>query len=254
MKDGKTSQFFLRLVKVNEFLSKNGEACQILIVEDDRLVSRSLRQGLREEGFSVEVAGSLAEATASLAKNQPALIVLDLALPDGDGLTWLRQIRRAGYTQPVVILTARDAVEDRVAGLEDGADDYLSKPFSFAELLARVRARLRSTTRDTTNPILRIADLEIDRLHRVARRAGRPIELTPREFDLLVYLAQWAGHPVSRDMLARDVWKLDRRLTPLDNVLDVHLSHLRDKVDRDHPVKLLRTVRGVGFMLTGEGS
>ena len=238
---------------MNELLSRKDEPSPILIVEDDRSVARSLRQGLREEGFSVQVAGSLAEASACLAGAPPALIVLDLSLPDGDGLSWLRDIRRAGHTQPVVILTARDAVTDRVAGLEDGADDYLSKPFSFAELLARVRARLRTTTRDAASPVLRIADLEIDRLHRVVRRAGRPIELTPREFDLLVYLVQWAGHPVSRDMLARDVWKLDRRLTPLDNVLDVHISHLREKIDRDHPVHLLRTVRGVGFLLTGDG-
>lgn len=231
---------------------KVGEISGLLVVEDDPRVADSLARGLREAGFAVAAAGSLAAADAELAKGAPALVVLDLNLPDGDGRSWLRRARNAGYRMPVVILTARDTLPDRVGGLEDGADDYLTKPFAFAELLARVRARLRTAVRQAADENLRIGDLEIDRLNRIARRGGRPVELTAREFDVLALLAQWRGQPVSRDLLAREIWKVNRRLTPLDNVIDVHLSRLREKIDRDQPVKLIRTVRGVGFAL-GEG-
>ena len=231
---------------------KVGEISGLLVVEDDPRVADSLARGLREAGFAVAAAGSLAAADAELAKGAPALVVLDLNLPDGDGRSWLRRARNAGYRMPVVILTARDTLPDRVGGLEDGADDYLTKPFAFAELLARVRARLRTAVRQAADENLRIGDLEIDRLNRIARRGGRPVELTAREFDVLALLAQWRGQPVSRDLLAREIWKVNRRLTPLDNVIDVHLSRLREKIDRDQPVKMIRTVRGVGFAL-GEG-
>ena len=231
---------------------KVGEISGLLVVEDDPRVADSLARGLREAGFAVAAAGSLAAADAELAKGAPALVVLDLNLPDGDGRSWLRRARNAGYRMPVVILTARDTLPDRVGGLEDGADDYLTKPFAFAELLARVRVRLRTAVRQAADENLRIGDLEIDRLNRIARRGGRPVELTAREFDVLALLAQWRGQPVSRDLLAREIWKVNRRLTPLDNVIDVHLSRLREKIDRDQPVKMIRTVRGVGFAL-GEG-
>ncbi len=231
---------------------KVGDLSGLLVVEDDPRVAESLGRGLREAGFAVAAAGSLAAADAELARGTPALVVLDLNLPDGDGRAWLRRVRNAGYRMPVVILTARDTLPDRVGGLEDGADDYLTKPFAFAELLARVRARLRTAVRQAADENLRIGDLEINRLNRVVRRGGRPVELTAREFDVLALLAQWRGQPVSRDLLAREVWKVNRRLTPLDNVIDVHLSRLREKVDRDQPVKMIRTVRGVGFAL-GEG-
>ena len=231
---------------------KVGEISGLLVVEDDPRVADSLARGLREAGFAVAAAGSLAAADAELANGAPALVVLDLNLPDGDGRNWLRRVRNAGYRMPVVILTARDTLPDRVGGLEDGADDYLTKPFAFAELLARVRARLRTAVRQAADENLRIGDLEIDRLNRIARRGGRPVELTAREFDVLALLAQWRGQPVSRDLLAREIWKVNRRLTPLDNVIDVHLSRLREKIDRDQPVKMIRTVRGVGFAL-GEG-
>ena len=231
---------------------KVGEISGLLVVEDDPRVADSLARGLREAGFAVAAAGSLAAADTELAKGAPALVVLDLNLPDGDGRNWLRRVRNAGYRMPVVILTARDTLPDRVGGLEDGADDYLTKPFAFAELLARVRARLRTAVRQAADENLRIGDLEIDRLNRIARRGGRPVELTAREFDVLALLAQWRGQPVSRDLLAREIWKVNRRLTPLDNVIDVHLSRLREKIDRDQPVKMIRTVRGVGFAL-GEG-
>ena len=153
---------------------------------------------------------------------------------------------------PVIILTARDKLPERVAGLEGGADDYLTKPFAFAELLARVRARLRTMSQQVDSDVLRIGNLELDRLHRQVRRAGQPVDLTAREFDVLALLAQWRGQPVSRDLLAQEVWKVNRRLTPLDNVIDVHLSHLLEKVDKEHAVKLIRTVRGVGFLLSGD--
>ena len=231
---------------------KVGEISGLLVVEDDPRVADSLARGLREAGFAVAAAGSLAAADTELAKGAPALVVLDLNLPDGDGRNWLRRVRNAGYRMPVVILTARDTLPDRVGGLEDGADDYLTKPFAFAELLARVRVRLRTAVRQAADENLRIGDLEIDRLNRIARRGGRPVELTAREFDVLALLAQWRGQPVSRDLLAREIWKVNRRLTPLDNVIDVHLSRLREKIDRDQPVKMIRTVRGVGFAL-GEG-
>ena len=220
-----------------------------MVVEDDPHVADSLVRGLREAGFAVVAVDLLAAADEHLAQGTPALVVLDLNLPDGDGRAWLRRVRQEGHRMPVVILTARDTVLERVAGLEEGADDYLTKPFAFAELLARIRARLRTATQQGEEDVLRIGDLEIDRLHRQVRRAGRLVELTAREFDVLALLAQWRGQPVSRDLLAREVWKVNRRLTPLDNVIDVHLSHLRDKIDRDHPAKLLQTVRGVGFRL-----
>ena len=228
------------------------ESFGILVVEDDARVAESLRRGLAEAGFAVAAADRLAAADEQLARGTPALVVLDLNLPDGDGRTWLRRVRGAGHRMPVIILTARDTLPERVAGLEEGADDYLTKPFAFAELLARIRARLRNVAHQADDDVLRIADLEIDRLRRQVRRAGRPVDLTAREFDVLALLAQWRGQPVSRDLLAREVWKVNRRLTPLDNVIDVHLSHLRDKIDRDHLAKLIQTVRGVGFRLAEE--
>lgn len=229
--------------------SERSPPATLLVVEDDSRVARSLTQGLQEAGFSVQCAGTLKEAAEYLRSTPPALLLLDLALPDGDGLTFLRRLRRDGLRVPVIILTARDAIEDRVSGLDEGADDYLVKPFSFAELLARVRARLRISKAEEASPVLRIADLEIDRLHRVVRRGGASVELTAREFEVLEYLARWAGAPVSREMLTREVWKIDSRLTPMDNVIDVHISHLREKIDCDREPRLIQTLRGVGFML-----
>lgn len=225
----------------------------LLVVEDDPRVAESLARGLGEAGFSVVHAARLAEADVCLARGTPALVVLDLNLPDGDGRAWLRRVRQAGHRMPVVILTARDTVPERVAGLEEGADDYLTKPFAFAELRARIRARLRTAVRQADDEVVRVADLEVDLRHREVRRAGRRVDLTAREFEVLALLAQWRGQPVSRDLLAREVWNVNRRLTPLDNVIDVHLSHLREKIDRDHSTPLIRTIRGVGFVLAGDG-
>ena len=223
----------------------------ILVIEDDRRVSESLARGLTEYGFNVRTVASLKDAQSEMAAAIPGLVILDLGLTDGDGLTFLQTIRQSGSNLPVIVLTARDSIEDRVKGLDGGADDYMVKPFSFPELLARVHARLRNVRRTATPEILRIADLEIDRLNRRVRRAGAGIELTSREFDILAFLAQSAGNPVARDMLTREVWNLNSRVTLMDNVIDVHLSRLREKIDHGHERKLIRTIRGVGFMLEG---
>jgi DNA-binding response OmpR family regulator len=179
------------------------------------------------------------------------LVILDLMLPGRDGLDILKTIRKTGKHTPVLILTARDTIEDRVLGLEAGADDYLIKPFAFPELLARIRALLRRNV-STAATELKIADLKMDLIAHRASRAGRPLELTAREFSLLEYLLRNQGQVVSREMLTRDVWKETGRATPLDNVIDVHVARLRRKLDDPFPVKLLRTVRGVGFVLGGE--
>lgn len=223
----------------------------LLVVEDDRRVAEGLVCGFTEAGFAVRAAASIKAAREAVAASMPLLVVLDLGLPDGNGLSFLRELRRFGASLPVIVLTARDSVEDRVEGLDEGADDYLVKPFSFPELLARVRARLRNVRQAVPSETLRVADLEVDRLNRSVRRAGVGIELTAREFDVLAFMAQSAGHPISRDMLTREVWKLNSRVALMDNVIDVHLSRLREKIDQGHERKLLRTIRGVGFILDG---
>jgi len=174
-------------------------------------------------------------------------------LPGRDGLEILQTLRARGFLLPVLVLTARDGVSDRVAGLDAGADDYLVKPFAFPELLARVRALLRRSRGDQ---ILRltVADLVLDVTTREASRSGRPLDLTAREFELLEYLVRHNGVIVSREMLARDVWHETRRGTPLDNVIDVHIARLRKKVDLDSEAKLIQTVRGVGFIVRESGS
>ena len=225
---------------------------RLLLVEDDPQVASSLVRGLREEGFAVVAATGLAEADRQLAQETPALVILDLNLPDGDGRTWLRAVRQTGYRMPVVIVTARATLLDRVAGLEEGADDYVTKPFAFAELLARVRTRLRSAVQQLETDVLRVGDLEIDRVNRWVRRAGQLVPMTACEFDVLTLLAKWRGQPVSRDLLADEVWKINRRVTPLDKVINVHISHLREKIERPGTPRLIRTVRGVGFMLGGD--
>jgi len=172
-------------------------------------------------------------------------------LPGHDGIEILKTLRKRGTKTPVLLLTARDAVPDRVLGLESGADDYLVKPFAFAELVARLRTLLR---RATAEPMRKsVADLVVDVEKRRAWRAGKLVELTPREFDLLAYLVRQPGEVVTREMLAKDVWGEINRVTPLDNVIDVHVAHLRRKLDEGHAIKLVQTVRGVGFVLREEG-
>lgn len=224
------------------------ESPSLLVVEDDLRVAASLQQGLTEEGYGITRVESAEQALKQLAARRFDAVLLDLGLPGRDGLEVLLALRTRRDATPVLVLTARDALPDRVKGLDAGADDYLVKPFAFPELLARLRALLRrSQSAEPTR--LRLADLEVDLVNRVVTRGGQSIILTTREFDLLAYLIRCAGQPVTRDMLARDVWKETSRATPLDNVIDVHISHLREKIDRDQASKLLHTIRGVGFVL-----
>jgi DNA-binding response OmpR family regulator len=220
----------------------------ILVVEDERKVAQAVKEGLEAEGYNVAVATTgdegLRAATGSI-----DLVLLDLMLPGCDGIEVLRRLRAGGSAVPVLVLTARDGVDDRVDGLDAGADDYLVKPFAFPELVARVRALLRRGKAETALR-LRLADLEIDRVGRTVRRGWRRIELTPREYDLLDYLLRHQQTLVSREMIARDVWREPDRGTPLDNVIDVHIARLRRKIDQDFAPKLIHTVRGVGFILS----
>jgi len=224
---------------------------KILIVEDDRKVAQALRKGLEAEGYEVAVAPTGDEGAAQAAGRAFDLILLDIMLPGRDGLAVLAGLRARRDRTPVIVLTAKDTVKDRVVGLDAGADDYLVKPFACPELSARVRALLRRGA-GLSGPLLGLADLEMDTARRTAARAGRPLALTGREFDLLEYLLRNAGRIVTREMLAADVWRETRRATPLDNVIDVHVARLRKKIDDPFGRRLLQTVRGVGFILTEE--
>jgi two-component system, OmpR family, copper resistance phosphate regulon response regulator CusR len=220
----------------------------ILIIEDDSKTADALCSGLRGEGYDVSSALAGDAGLRLLESKQFDVVVLDWMLPTRSGIDILKSLRDAHNRTPVLLLTARDAIEDRVVGLDAGADDYLIKPFAFAELLARLRALLRRS--GDAEPLRRqVGDLEIDLEHRRASRGGKPIALTPREFDLLFYMARHAGQIVTRQMIARDVWREINRATPLDNVIDVHVAHLRRKVDDGHAEKLIHTARGVGFTL-----
>jgi DNA-binding response OmpR family regulator len=222
---------------------------RILIIEDDRKLSAALVAGIEAEGYLVDAAASAEEGFFMLHREKPDLLLLDVTLPHRNGLDLLRQIRRDRVDVRVLMLTSHNTVEDRVEGLKTGADDYLGKPFSFPELLARIEALLRRILPEHTSDTLQIADLSINTRTRTAARGGRGIELSQREFDLLLYLAENNGRTVSREMLARDVWKEQSRFTPLDNVMDVQIGRLRKKIDDLSSVKLLHTVRGIGFSL-----
>jgi len=221
---------------------------RVLVVEDEVKVANALKEGLEGEGYGVVVEHTGEGAFFRLNTESFDMILLDVMLPGRDGIQVLKTVRSRGLETPVLMLTARDTLEDRVMGLDSGADDYLVKPFAFAEVLARIRALLRrGRTGETTR--LAVADLEMDLVGRKVTRAGQLIELTLREFELLEFLLRYEGQVVSRGTLAKDVWKETARSTPLDNVIDVHIARLRRKIDADYPVKLIHTVRGVGFML-----
>jgi two-component system, OmpR family, copper resistance phosphate regulon response regulator CusR len=221
---------------------------RILVVEDEQKVADALREGLEDERYDVVVERTGEGAFFRVNTETFDVVLLDLTLPGRDGLEILRAIRQRRMETPVLVLTARDSLEDRVTGLDAGADDYLVKPFAFAELLARIRALVRRG-RVADAPRLTVGDLEMDLVTRKVVRGGRPVDLTVREFELLEFLMRYQGQVVSRETLARDVWKETARTTPLDNVIDVHIARLRRKVDLEPGVKLIHTVRGVGFML-----
>jgi DNA-binding response OmpR family regulator len=217
---------------------------RILIVEDQKRLAASLRRGLEEEGFEATTAHTGEEGFYLATTQPPDAVVLDVMLPGRDGFQILADLRSSGFARPVLILTARDAVEDRVAGLNGGADDYLVKPFAFAELVARLRALLRRNLGDR-EVVLQADDLEVDLLARRVVRAGVEVELSNREFELLVYLLRHKNAIATRDMLARDVWKEPDGLTT--NVIEVCVNALRKKVERPGARQLIHTVRGVGY-------
>jgi len=225
----------------------NGPA-RVLVVEDEQKVASALKEGLESEAYDVALEHTGEGAFFRLNTEAFDVILLDLMLPGRDGLQILKALRARGDKTPVLVLTARDTLDDRVTGLDSGADDYLVKPFAFEEVLARIRALLRRGR--VAEPLrLRVADLDLDLITRKVARGGRPVELTLREFELLEYLLRHQGQTVSRGTLARDVWRETARSTSLDNVIDVHIARLRRKVDLEPAVKLIHTVRGVGFML-----
>lgn len=225
---------------------------RVLIVEDDEKTADALLTGLTRAEFSTAVAHTGEEAFYRVNAETFDLVLLDWMLPGRTGIEILQTLRARGTRTPVILLTARDAIEDRVLGLESGADDYLVKPFAFPELLARIRSLQRRTV--SAEPLKKaVGDLIVDFAGRRVSRAGKPVDVTPREFDLLSYLVRHVGQPVSRETLTREVWREVNRLTSLDNVIDVHVAHLRRKIDGEHTSKLIHTVRGLGFMVREEG-
>ena len=221
---------------------------RLLVVEDEPKIARIVAEALRSDHYDVAVVGNGEDGFFRVSAEVFDLVVLDVMLPGRSGFEILQALRQQHVHTPVLILTARDSVDDRVVGLDLGADDYLVKPFAIPELLARIRALLR---RGRPSDVLRLkaADLELDVVARRAMRGQRPLDLTVREFDLLEYLLRHQGHLVSREMLAHDVWKEPRRATPIDNVIDVQMTRLRRKVDAAGAPRLIHTVRGVGFVL-----
>ena len=225
---------------------------RILLVEDGQKVARALQEGLEAESYSVALAHTGEEGFFRVSSESFDLAVLDIMLPGRSGIEMLSAMRRQGIAIPVLLLTAKDTVEDRVLGLDAGADDYLVKPFAFAELSARIRALLRRGKSEPASA-LKVADLQMDLLGRRVTRGAQALDLTAREFEILEYLLAHNGQVVSREMLARDVWRETVRHTPLDNVIDVHIARIRRKIDDGFSTKLVHTVRGVGFVLKAEG-
>src|SRR5204862_3858280 len=218
---------------------------RILVVEDESRIADFLSRGLVSAGYAVDVAATGSAAIDMIHSTDYDLMMLDLGLPDMDGLTVLVKIRNRKVSPPVLILSARDTVDDRVKGLEGGADDYLVKPFAFVELLARVRVRLRLG--QPTPERLQVGDLVLDCIRRRVTRAGENVELAPKEFSILEYLMRNRGRPLSRTMIVEHVWDMD--YDGLTNIVDVYIRHLRSKIDDRFPQKLIHTVRGIGYMI-----
>ncbi len=218
---------------------------RILVVEDEKRIADFLSRGLQGAGYAIDLAPDGGTALELVHGTDYDLVVLDLMLPDLDGLQVLQKLRNRKIAPPVLILSARGALEDRVKGLETGADDYLVKPFAFVELLARIRALLRRG-----QPIaerLQVADLSLDCVRRKVSRAGEPIDLAPKEFGILEYMMRNKGRPLSRTMIVEHVWDMD--YDGLTNIVDVYIRHLRSKIDDRFPQKLIQTVRGIGYMI-----
>jgi DNA-binding response OmpR family regulator len=219
---------------------------RILIVEDEAAVRAALTRALETEGYELVHAEDGVQALAALAHSPPDVVVLDVMLPGVDGLEVARRVRAQHNPVPILMLTARGAVGDRVAGLDAGADDYMAKPFALAELSARLRALLRRGA--PRESVLRVADLEMDTVRRLVRRAGALIELKPKEYALLEFLMRNTDRPLTRSLIIEHVW--DIHFDSISNVVEVHINSLRNKIDRGYGVQLIHTVRGVGYMLT----
>ena len=218
---------------------------RILVVEDEKRIADFLSRGLESAGYAVDVAGDGSRAIDLIHTTEYDLAILDLGLPDMDGLNVLQKIRNRKSSPPVLSLSARGAVDDRVKGLEGGADDYLVKPFAFVELLARVRVLLRRG--QPTPERLQVGDLTLDCIRRKVLRGAEPIELAPKEFGILEYMMRNRGRPLSRTMIVEHVWDMD--YDGLTNIVDVYIRHLRSKIDDRFPQKLIQTVRGIGYMI-----
>ncbi|MBV8846132.1 MAG: response regulator transcription factor [Bryobacterales bacterium] len=224
---------------------------RILVIEDEKRIADFVSRGLESAGYAVDVANDGSRAIDLVHTTEYDMVILDLGLPDMDGLTVLQKIRNRKASPPVLILSARGAVDDRVKGLEGGADDYLVKPFAFVELLARVRVLLRRG--QPTPERLQVGDLMLDCIRRKVTRAGENIELAPKEFSILEYLMRNRGRPLSRTMIVEHVWDMD--YDGLTNIVDVYIRHLRSKIDDKWPQKMIQTVRGIGYLLEApEGS
>ncbi len=238
----------ISIIEAGALISPNEVLVRLLVVEDDRGIQEFLKRALLEAGYQVDVAANAKSAETLAAEGIHDAMIVDLGLPDLDGLDLIARMRSQGNSAPVLILSARRSVDERVRGLERGGDDYLTKPFAFAELLARVRNMLRRATPTQAESLkLRVADLELDLARREARRAGETLQLTPQEFSLLEYLVRNAGRVVTRTMILDHVWRM--RIDPATNVVDVHIYRLRSKVDRDGARPLIHTIRGVGYVL-----
>ena len=218
---------------------------RILIIEDEKKIAGFIKRGLKEEGYAVDSAYDGEEGYRLTAENDYDLIILDIMLPTCDGITLCRRLREEGTTIPVLMLTAKDSVQDKVTGLDSGADDYLTKPFAFEELLARIRALLRKSVKQTTK--LQAGDLVLDLIAHRVTRAGEEIALTTREYALLEYLMRNAGTVVTRTMISEHVWDID--FDTDTNVIDVYINYLRNKIDSRFQKKLINTVRGRGYLL-----